>query len=185
MTFERGTEHLSGGGDDQQAMHERRYNPELAAEDQRQVVDAITAMRREDGNYVLLKAAALRLRLDGFEDLAEQVELTRYDRGAGLEDKAPRALTTDRIESVARMTDWTVEKLIEQDPTFSPHGSTTFTLSHGRNTVEARVYIGRGTSTSLIGSLMARKSTGLHPAKALSARHRSRLAAFGSCATAT
>jgi len=120
-------------------MHERRQNPELAAEDQRKLVDAITAMR-EDGNYnILMKAAALRLRLDGFEDLAEQVELTRYDGGAGLKDKSPRALTTDRIETVARITGWTVEKLTEQDPTFSPHGSTTFTLTHGRNTVEAKV----------------------------------------------
>lgn len=103
------------------------------------LVDAITAMRREDGNYNLMKAAALRLRLDGFEKLAEQVESTPYEGGAGLEDKSSGALTTDRIETVAKTTGWKVEKVIERDPTFSPHGSTTFTLTHGRNTIKAKV----------------------------------------------
>lgn len=71
----------------------------------------------QEGWWAYVRAAALRLRWPGFEDLAwNEVEVP----------------THDRIETVAKETGWTVERAVQK----SEFGSrSTFTLKRGRYTI--------------------------------------------------
>jgi hypothetical protein len=94
---------------------------------QRELAEAIASMM-EGSYYGMYRAAALRLRLEGFEDLADKVSMVPFTAD---DDEVS---THDRIETVAKVTGWNAERSLRQSPDgFGAH--TTFTLKRGRNTI--------------------------------------------------